>query len=355
MIILPDTSTTLEVKLAGAVASAQSNVVVDYHDSTSTTHEAGLQTSDTNSTTIVTICAAPAASTKRHIETISLTNRDTAAITATFSLNDGSVTVVLFKCTLQVGDCVQYEHGGKGWRTLNGIGWIKEAAPLSGYRLMGAPIFHTGGGVTWTLPVPFEASLIEYELQAGGGAGGPGQTTGSGVSCGAGGGGGGYAHGFITTSATVTTLAATAGNGGGTTSSGQAKGADGASATVVYNGTTYSAGGGIGGDRGARTTGTTATKGGGANAGSVSGSAYAASGYPGDPSFVVGGTNLRSGQGGKALYGSGGLTTNVGNTNGVPGTLGGGGSGGCTSTGSGGSGGAGGDGFAIIRLYTLQP
>lgn len=346
MIILPDVNTSLEVVLAGAVATNQSYVDTSYHDSTSTTHTPTLQTATTNSTTAVATCGAPGASTERRIQTISMRNRDTAAITATFRVKISGTSYNLFKCTLQVGDMVQYEHLN-GWSTLNGTGAVKEAAPLNGYRLMAPPFYNTQGGASPTIILNADAAAFEVELQASGGGGG-GSGSGSGAFGNGGGGAGGYLQAFVPVAAGKKSITTSMPSGGaGSTTNG----AGASDTTMVYNGVTYTAKGGSGAPAGATKTAGPGTAKAGAG-GTVSTNAdLNSAGMPGLRGFWGSSTAFLGGAGGSSRFSSGGAprnTSGAGNT----GSLGGGGSGGA---GIGSLAGAtGGSGFWGIRQYSIK-
>lgn len=57
-----------------------------------------------NSATPVTVVAAPGASVQRQVHWISITNRDTAAVTLTLNLVNGVSTRRLLQITMAVGD-----------------------------------------------------------------------------------------------------------------------------------------------------------------------------------------------------------------------------------------------------------
>ena len=78
---------TLEILLGGAVATNQSPVTVDYVEFTSTTTVPALSPTTTNSTTVVTILSAPAASTQRKVNNITIYNADTTTIVVTVQFN----------------------------------------------------------------------------------------------------------------------------------------------------------------------------------------------------------------------------------------------------------------------------
>lgn len=129
MLRLDSTLRKLQVVLAGAVATNQLPVVTCFSDKTSSDYAGGSTVINTNSTTAVDICAAPASSTVRDIDTISVFNADTVSATVTIRYNDNGTTYSIFKATLEVGDQLLYTHGG-GWKVLNSTGSIKDGAGI---------------------------------------------------------------------------------------------------------------------------------------------------------------------------------------------------------------------------------
>lgn len=106
---LTGTVETLQVILAGAVTTNQSAVTVDYGENTATTFVAGKQRSVTNGTTAVDILSAPAASTQRIVQLLTMTNQDTAPITVTIRTNNAGTLAPQFgPVTLQVGERIQF-------------------------------------------------------------------------------------------------------------------------------------------------------------------------------------------------------------------------------------------------------
>lgn len=125
---LTNTTETLQVILSGAVATNESVVTVDYGENTSTTFVAGKQRSTTNGSTAVNILSAPsAASTQRIVQFLTMTNADTAAITATFRTNDGGTIGIQFgPVVLQPGERVEFATD-VGFRVYNANGAQKTA------------------------------------------------------------------------------------------------------------------------------------------------------------------------------------------------------------------------------------
>src|SRR5574341_21444 len=131
MLRLDSTVRKLQIVLGGAITTNQLPVVVCFSDKTTTAYTGGTTVSNTNSTTAVDIVAAPAASTVRDIDSITVQNADTAAATATIRYNDNGTTYTLFKATLAVGDQVIYTHG-QGWKVFDSSGNLKSSGSGSG-------------------------------------------------------------------------------------------------------------------------------------------------------------------------------------------------------------------------------
>lgn len=133
MLRLDTTTRTLQAVLSAAVALNQPAVNVSYSDKSATAYNGGQQVSNLNSTTAVTICNAPAASTIRDIDFINIRNRDTAPVVLTLRYSDNGTFYELLKVTLNVDDSLSYTHAD-GWQVLSASGSIKTTpyALLSG-------------------------------------------------------------------------------------------------------------------------------------------------------------------------------------------------------------------------------
>ncbi len=105
---LDATTKSLELILDSAVTTNAIPVTVDYVDMTTTTTLAGSIDSQSSGVTAVTILAAPAASTQRKVNGITVYNADTAAKVVTLRLNNNSVLRPLVVATLQIGDTLGY-------------------------------------------------------------------------------------------------------------------------------------------------------------------------------------------------------------------------------------------------------
>lgn len=114
MIVLANTTDKVQVVLAGAVATNQCQCIACWRDITSTTYAAGRSLANTNGSTDVDLIAAPAASTQRVIDYVSVYNADTASVTVTLKYDDSTNDFTIFKGTLTTLQRLEYENG-KGW------------------------------------------------------------------------------------------------------------------------------------------------------------------------------------------------------------------------------------------------
>lgn len=102
--ILDSTTKSIVVAMSGAAATTNPDFTTAYADDNGTTFVEGGSDGALNGTNSVTLIAAPAASTRRVIKTITIENKDTAAVTVTVSLNNNSTLRTIAKVTLNVGD-----------------------------------------------------------------------------------------------------------------------------------------------------------------------------------------------------------------------------------------------------------
>lgn len=124
---LDSTVKSLELILGSAVTTTAMPITVDYVDLTSTTTLAGASDSQSNGLTAVTILTAPAASTTRKVNGITVYNADSVAKIVTVRLNNNATLRILVSVTLQVGDTLVYTDVN-GWYSLDSSGSIKEVA-----------------------------------------------------------------------------------------------------------------------------------------------------------------------------------------------------------------------------------
>ena len=108
MLILDATTKTIEVLLAGAVATTQLPIVAAYVDVSSQTYVPGESDTATNNTTAVTAVAAPGASNQRHVKLLAINNVDTATATVIVRYNNNGTTRILARAGLTLNDTLQY-------------------------------------------------------------------------------------------------------------------------------------------------------------------------------------------------------------------------------------------------------
>jgi len=119
--ILDSTLRKLQVVLTTAQTTAPMSVVVDWVDNTITTFTPGVTPSLTNGTSAVDILAAPAASTQRKVNGITISNRDTVSKVVQVYLNDNGTQYSLTSSTLGVGETLGYTDT-QGWYTIDTSG-----------------------------------------------------------------------------------------------------------------------------------------------------------------------------------------------------------------------------------------
>lgn len=144
--ILDSTTKTLELVLGAAVTTTAMPITVDYVDNTSTTFTPGSVDSASNGTTAVTILSAPAASTQRKVNYISVYNADSAAKLTTVRLNNNATLRPQIIVTLQVGDTLGYTDVS-GWYVMDSAGAIKGVGPTGATGATGAPGVNGGIGM----------------------------------------------------------------------------------------------------------------------------------------------------------------------------------------------------------------
>lgn len=127
-----DSTVSLQCVLAGAVATTQPQVTVCASDQSATGY-AGLAPIRTalNSTTDVTILAAPATLTIRDVDYLGIFNRDTASITVTIKYDASGTDTIITTFTLLTLETLLYIHG-TGWITLAANGALKTTSAATG-------------------------------------------------------------------------------------------------------------------------------------------------------------------------------------------------------------------------------
>jgi hypothetical protein len=126
MLILTQTTDSIQVVLAGTVAASQANCFVSYRNTTSSSISPLRNVVNTNNTTAVTLVPSPSASNQRVVDYISIFNLDTAPITPTVLFNDNGTTYQLFSAVLQPGEKIEYQEGN-GFSVIGFNGGVKTA------------------------------------------------------------------------------------------------------------------------------------------------------------------------------------------------------------------------------------
>lgn len=121
-----DTITKLDAVLAGAVAANQPEVHVTYID----WNKNGMPTRPAmyrvalNSTTDVTILAAPEKNPVREIHRVAIYNKDTASVTVIVKTDNSTTEFIVTKVTLATLETLNFEKG-RGWYAIDAAGAIK--------------------------------------------------------------------------------------------------------------------------------------------------------------------------------------------------------------------------------------
>ncbi len=115
MLVLSQTTDTIQVVLGGAVTTAQLPCVTSWRDITTTAYTPDRTTQTTNNTTPVNIVPAPSASTQRVIDYVNVYNADTVNADVTILYNNNGTTYVLFDATLVTGGRLEYTSEN-GWQ-----------------------------------------------------------------------------------------------------------------------------------------------------------------------------------------------------------------------------------------------
>jgi len=104
LLVLDATTKSIKAVLSGAVATTQPTYTVHYADATTTAITEGESDGAFNSTTAITILAAPAASTQRIIRELTVYNNDTASITFSLNIDTSGTGRIFKKVTLATGE-----------------------------------------------------------------------------------------------------------------------------------------------------------------------------------------------------------------------------------------------------------
>jgi len=104
LLILDSTTKSIKAVMSGPAATNNPEFTVAFADSTATTFTQGAADGAFNGTSVITLVAAPAASTQRVVKSITIENQDTAPVTITIDYDNNGTARTLFVVTLQVGD-----------------------------------------------------------------------------------------------------------------------------------------------------------------------------------------------------------------------------------------------------------
>ena len=103
-LVLDATTKSIQVAMSGAAATTNPDFTAAWADDTGAAFTEGASDGALNGTSTVTLVAAPSASTRRVIKSITIENKDTAAVTVTVSYNNNGTLRTIAKVTLNVGD-----------------------------------------------------------------------------------------------------------------------------------------------------------------------------------------------------------------------------------------------------------
>jgi len=138
MIILDTTTTALQVVLAAA-ATTQLEYNTSWRDVTTTAYTPGSSPGVTNSTTDVTMVAAPAASTQRVIDYVSIYNADAITHTVTVKQDISGTDRRHARMIVAPGETMQYTDSG-GWQVVR----VRSSAVVSPASAVAVPFLKVG-------------------------------------------------------------------------------------------------------------------------------------------------------------------------------------------------------------------
>ena len=122
MLVLDTTTDNLQVVLWGSVTTNQLQCVSCWRDITTTAYTPWRTVTNTNNTTDVNIVPAPAASTQRVIDSVSIYNNDTVTQTVTVKHDANGTEYIIFKWSIQNTERLEYSPW-EWWRVL-WAGWL---------------------------------------------------------------------------------------------------------------------------------------------------------------------------------------------------------------------------------------
>jgi hypothetical protein len=126
MLILNNTTDSLQVLLGGAITTNQLDCTASFRETTTTTFEPRTSDISTNGATAVTLVSAPSASTQRVIDDVSIFNNDTVNATVTVRYNRNGTFRQQFRATLSPNEKIQYTDKN-GWGVYTTAGALKQS------------------------------------------------------------------------------------------------------------------------------------------------------------------------------------------------------------------------------------
>jgi hypothetical protein len=157
MLKLDAITKSLEIKLAGAVATTQCPWYVSWVEGSQVTAElTDTSASDgtTNGATIVPVIAAPAVDLTRKLDFFSCVNLDTAAVVLTIQVDVSGTKRIVGKFTLAVGDQVSFTDAA-GWLVLDANGNRKQqiggVLPAASFPALTGDVTTVAGSLVTTI------------------------------------------------------------------------------------------------------------------------------------------------------------------------------------------------------------
>ncbi len=130
MLVLTETTDTLQVVLGGTVTTNQLRCLASWRDVTTTAYTPGRTVTNTNNTTDVNLVGSPAASTQRVVDFVNVYNADTASATVTIKFDANGTEYIVWKGALAAGEAVSYTDDA-GFVVLSANGITKSVQSLS--------------------------------------------------------------------------------------------------------------------------------------------------------------------------------------------------------------------------------
>lgn len=147
MIILSNTTDSIQVVLGATVATSQLQCVSAWRDITSTSYIAGRTLTNTNNLTDVTVVASPGSNTQRVIDFMSVYNNDTATSIVTIKFDANGTEYPQYMAVLQPNESLVYTEK-EGFITYTSTGEIKLNTTYAGVAYGDMNIIALTGDIT---------------------------------------------------------------------------------------------------------------------------------------------------------------------------------------------------------------